>query len=135
VRTTSRAHATWSQDDTNLRVEKVFAQAFGDILAVGLLMDPEFTLPHSQPGAAPMPLQCLRGGAVVVGGRTRTSALVVNVTTRLATIITGGMHGMQQQIGRTRTFSKSRSHKLVSAMERDMSTLRPDRDHPRSAAL
>jgi Trypsin-like peptidase domain/von Willebrand factor type A domain len=92
--------------DTNLKLQKFFALAFGNIFEAGMLMDPEFVLPQGQAAAAPVPFNVCEEEAitVVVGWDSPETQLLVEVTTPLGVIVTGGSPGVEAASSRTWTF-------------------------------
>jgi hypothetical protein len=94
--------------DTNLKLQKFFALAFGNIFEAGLLMDPEFVLPKDQQTATPVPFNVCEDEAitVVVGWDNREAQLLVEVTTPLGTIVTEGSPGVESSSSRTWTFMR-----------------------------
>jgi hypothetical protein len=105
--TLATAHGgRYAQGNTNLQLEKFFAQAFGNIFEAGLLMDPEFVLPANQPSAAPLPFSVCEEEriTIVVGWDAIGAELLVDVTTPLGATISGSTPGVEQATGRTWTF-------------------------------
>ena len=92
--------------DTNLQLEKFFAQAFGNIFESGLLTDPEFFLPKDQRTAKPFPFNvCGEETITVVVGWDRVDAtLMAQVKTPLGATISGGSPGVEESVGRTWMF-------------------------------
>jgi hypothetical protein len=97
---------TYVRADTNLQLEKFFAQAFGNIFESGLLTDPEFFLPKDQPAAKPFPFNiCGEETITVVVGWDRVDAtLLAQVKTPLGATISGGSPGVEESVGRTWMF-------------------------------
>jgi hypothetical protein len=92
--------------DTNLKLQKFFALAFGNIFEAGLLMDPEFVLPKDQRIAAPVPFNVCEEEAItiVVGWDNRETQLFVEVTTPLGNTVTSGSPGVEASSSLTWTF-------------------------------
>jgi hypothetical protein len=92
--------------DTNLKLQKFFALAFGNIFEAGLLMDPEFVLPQGQQAAAPVPFNVCEEEiiTVVVGWDNRETQLLVEVTTPAGATITAASPGVEASSSRTWTF-------------------------------
>ncbi len=90
--------------DSRLRLEKFFAQAFGNIFQAGLLMDPEAVLPADQQAAEPVPFSvCGEEAVTVVVGWDREDAdLLIRVETPSGTTVAGG----DESAGRTWTFTR-----------------------------
>jgi len=97
---------TYIRADTNLQLEKFFAQAFGNIFESGLLADPEFFLPEGQLVAKPFPFNiCGEETITIVVGWDRVDAtLLAQVKTPLGVAISGGSPGVEQSVGRTWMF-------------------------------
>lgn len=93
----------YARGDTNLQLEKYFAQAFGNIFEAGLLMDPEFTLAPNQPSATPIPFNVCEEErlTVVLGWDVPGAFLRMDVKTPLGVTIAGSTAGVQQQTGQT----------------------------------
>ena len=104
--------------DTNLKLQKFFALAFGNIFEAGLVMDPEFVLAKGQPSAAPVPFVVCEEEAitVVVGWEGRETQLFIKVTTPLGAEITSSTPGVESSASRTWTFLRI---PLPHAGERD----------------
>jgi hypothetical protein len=92
--------------DTNLKLQKFFALAFGNIFEAGLLMDPEFVLPRGQQAAAPVPFNVCEEEiiTVVVGWDNRDAQLLVELTTPLGASVTSATPGVESPSSRTWTF-------------------------------
>lgn len=92
--------------DTNLKLQKFFALAFGNIFEAGILMDPEYVLPSGQQAAAPVPFNVCEEETitVVVGWDNREAQLLVELTTPLGATVTGGSPGVESSSSRTWTF-------------------------------
>ncbi len=92
--------------DTNLKLQKFFALAFGNIFEAGLLLDPEFVLPRGQQVAAPVPFSVCEEETitVVVGWDNREVQLLVAVTTPLGATVTSASPGVESSSARTWTF-------------------------------
>jgi hypothetical protein len=121
-------HGQYVLADTNLKLMKFFALAFGNIFEAGLLMDPEYVLPAGQQSAAPVPFNVCEEETitVVVGWDNRQAQLLVEVTTPLGVTVTGGSPGVEASSARTWTFLRL---PLPHAGERDgtwkITVLRP----------
>jgi hypothetical protein len=96
----------YARGDTNLQLEKFFAQAFGNIFEAGLLMDPEFTLAPNQRAATPIPFSVCEEErlTVVLGWDVPGEVLLMDAKTPLGHTITGSTAGVQQQTGETWSF-------------------------------
>ena len=94
------------QADTNLKLQKFFSLAFGNIFEAGLLMDPEFVLPQGQQAAAPLPFNVCEEETitVVVGWDNREARLAVELTTPLGASITAATPGVESSSAPTWTF-------------------------------
>lgn len=94
------------QADTNLKLQKFFSLAFGNIFEAGLLMDPEFVLPRGQPAAAPLPFNVCEEETVtvVVGWDNREARLAVELTTPLGATVTSATPGVESSSDPTWTF-------------------------------
>jgi hypothetical protein len=92
--------------DTNLKLQKFFALAFGNIFEAGLLMDPEFVLPGGQQTAAPVPFKVCEEETitVVVGWDNPEAQLLVEATTPLGATVTDGSPGVEASSAPTWTF-------------------------------
>ncbi len=92
--------------DTNLKLLKFFALAFGNIFEAGLSMDPEFVLAKGQTTAAPVPFNVCEEETitVVVGWDIRDAGLLIEVTTPSGATVTSGSLGVQSSASRTWTF-------------------------------
>ncbi len=108
----------YARADTNLKLEKFFAQAFGNIFESGLLTDPEFFLPRDQPTAQPFSFEvCGEETITVVVGWDRTDAtLLAQLKTPLGVTISGGAPGVEDSTGRTWLFLRVQ---LPQGTERD----------------
>ena len=104
--------------DTNLKLQKFFALAFGNIFEAGLVMDPEFVLPEGQTTAAPIPFSVCEEETItiIVGWDTRDAGLLIELTTPLGASVTIGSPGTQLSASRTWTFLRV---PLPHAGERD----------------
>ena len=104
--------------DTNLKLQKFFALAFGNIFEAGLVMDPEFVLPEGQTTAAPIPFSVCEEETItiIVGWDTRDAGLLIELTTPLGASVTIGSPGTQSSASRTWTFLRV---PLPHAGERD----------------
>ena len=94
------------QADTNLKLQKFFSLAFGNIFEAGLLMDPEFMLPPDQQAAAPLPFNVCEEETitVVVGWDNREARLAVELTTPLGATVTSATLGVESSSAPTWTF-------------------------------
>ena len=94
------------QADTNLKLQKFFSLAFGNIFEAGLLMDPEFVLPQGQQAAAPLPFNVCEEETitVVVGWDDREAGLAVELTTPLGAGVTAATPGVESSSAPTWTF-------------------------------
>jgi len=92
--------------DTNLKLQKFFALAFGNIFEAGLLMDPEYSLPAGQQAAVPVSFNVCEEETltVVVGWDNRDAQLLIRVTTPLGAIITSASPGVDSSSALTWTF-------------------------------
>jgi V8-like Glu-specific endopeptidase len=92
--------------DTNLKLQKFFALAFGNIFEAGLLMDPEFVLPKGQATAVPVPFNVCEEETitVVVGWDTRDAGLLIELSTPSGATVTSGSPGVESSASRTWTF-------------------------------
>src|SRR5206468_4111837 len=92
--------------DTNLKLQKFFALAFGNIFEAGLVMDPEFVLPQGQQSAAPVPFNVCEEETitVVVGWDNREARLAVELTTPLGATVTSATPGVESSSAPTWTF-------------------------------
>jgi hypothetical protein len=99
-------HGQYVLADTNLKLQKFFALAFGNIFEAGLLMDPEFVLPKGQTAAAPLPFNVCEEETitVVVGWDIRDAGLLIELTTPLGATVTTASAGVQSSASRTWTF-------------------------------
>ena len=92
--------------DTNLKLQKFFSLAFGNIFEAGLLLDPEFVLPQGQTAAAPLPFVVCEEETitVVVGWDNRRARLAVELTTPLGATVTSATPGVESASAPTWTF-------------------------------
>jgi trypsin-like peptidase/VWA domain-containing protein len=92
--------------DTNLKLQKFFSLAFGNIFEAGILLDPEFVLPQGQQAAAPIPFNVCEEETltVVVGWDNRAAQLAIEVTTPLGATITAASPGIDSSASATWTF-------------------------------
>src|SRR5262249_51209936 len=104
--------------DTNLKLQKFFALAFGNIFEAGLLMDPEFLLAQGQTTAAPVPFEVCEEETItiVVGWDTPDAGLLIELTTPAGTTVTSASAGVQSAASRTWNFLRV---PLPHAGERD----------------
>jgi hypothetical protein len=103
----AQAHGgRYARADTNLQLEKYFAQAFGNIFEAGLLMDPEGVLPSGQDAAPPVTFAvCGETTATIVVGWDRADApLAARVTTPGGAAVVAGAPGVEGAFGRTWAF-------------------------------
>jgi hypothetical protein len=111
-----------------LALEKFFSSAFGNIFETGVLMDPEFDLPASQPSGTAMPFRvCGEEAITAVAGWDRSDAsLLLELTSPGGAVITGATAGVETAAGTTWTFVRVA---LPFAGERDglwsVNVLRP----------
>ncbi|CAN5345847.1 hypothetical protein BH11PSE14_BH11PSE14_21810 [soil metagenome] len=105
-RAASGEHGHYVLADTNLKLQKFFALAFGNIFEAGLLMDPEFMLPAGQQAAAPLPFSVCEEEAltVVVGWDHRDTPLRIEVDTPADATIGAGSPGVESAAAPTWTF-------------------------------
>ena len=99
-------HGQYVLADTNLKLQKFFALAFGNIFEAGLLMDPEFVLANGQTTAAPVPFNVCEEETItiVVGWDTRDAGLQIKLTSPLGASVTNSSPGVQSSASRTWTF-------------------------------
>jgi hypothetical protein len=99
-------HGHYVLADTNLKLQKFFALAFGNIFDAGLIMDPEFVLPAGQQAATPVPFSVCEEEAitVVVGWEAPRTQLIIEVTTPLGAVITAGSPGVESSSSPTWAF-------------------------------
>jgi hypothetical protein len=111
-------HGQYVLADTNLKLQKFFALAFGNIFEAGLLMDPESVLAKGQNAAAPFAFNVCEEETitVVVGWDTRDAGLLIELTTPLGATVTSASSGVQSSSSRTWTFLRV---PLPHAGERD----------------
>src|SRR4051812_12975000 len=111
-------HGQYVLADTNLKLQKFFALAFGNIFEAGLLMDPEFVLDQSQATAAPVPFNVCEEetNTVVVGWDVRDAGLQIQLTTPFGVTVDSSSPGVQSSASRTWTFLRV---PLPHAGERD----------------
>ena len=104
--------------DTNLKLQKFFALAFGNIFESGLLMDPEFVLAAGERTASPVPFNVCEEETitVVVGWDNRETQLQVELTSPSDATIAGGSIGVESSSAHTWTFLRV---PLPQAGERD----------------
>ncbi len=103
----AQAHGgRYAQADTNLALEKFFAQAFGNIFEAGLLMDPDGVLPADQDAAPPVAFTvCGETTITIVVGWDRTDApLVAYVAAPSGAAVGPGAPGVEGAYGRTWAF-------------------------------
>jgi hypothetical protein len=94
------------QADTNLKLQKFFSLAFGNIFEAGLLLDPEFVLPQGQQAAPPLPFNVCEEETitVVVGWDNREDRLAVELKTPLGASVTAATSGVESSSAPTWTF-------------------------------
>ena len=111
-------HGQYVLADTNLKLQKFFALAFGNIFEAGLLMDPEFVLAQDQATAAPVPFNVCEEETitVVVGWDVRDAGLQIELTTPSGATVNSSSPGVQSSASRTWTFLRV---PLPHAGERD----------------
>lgn len=99
-------HGQYVQADTNLKLQKFFALAFGNIFEAGLLMDPESVLANGQTTATPLPFNVCEEETItaVVGWDTLDAGLMIQLTTPLGATITSASAGVQSSASRSWTF-------------------------------
>jgi von Willebrand factor type A domain/Trypsin-like peptidase domain len=92
--------------DTNLKLQKFFSLAFGNIFEAGILLDPEFVLPQGQQAAVPVPFDVCEEETltVVVGWDNRGAQLAIQVTTPLGATITAASSGVDSSASASWTF-------------------------------
>jgi von Willebrand factor type A domain/Trypsin-like peptidase domain len=111
-------HGQYVLADTNLKLQKFFALAFGNIFEAGLLMDPEFVLASGMTTAVPVPFNVCEEETitVVVGWDVRDAGLQIELTTPSGSTVTSGSPGVQSSASRTWIFLRV---PLPHAGERD----------------
>ncbi len=94
------------QADTNLKLQKFFSLAFGNIFEAGLLMDPEFVLQQGQQNAPALPFSVCEEETitVVVGWDNRAARLAVQLITPLGATVTSTTPGVESSSAPTWTF-------------------------------
>jgi hypothetical protein len=94
--------------DTDLKLMKFFALAFGQIFEAGLLMDPEFVLPAGQQAAAPEPFNVCEEETItaVVGWDRRDTPLRIELISPMGATITAASPGVQVESSHTWTFMR-----------------------------
>jgi hypothetical protein len=92
--------------DTNLKLQKFFSLAFGNIFEAGVLLDPEFVMAAGQQAAAPIPFNVCEEETltVVVGWDNRAAQLAIQVTTPAGTTITAATAGIDSSASATWAF-------------------------------
>ncbi|MEA2880075.1 MAG: hypothetical protein QOF14_5271 [Hyphomicrobiales bacterium] len=101
------AHSgSYVRADSNLKLEKFFAQAFGNIFEAGLLIDPEFELADGERTTKPYPFNVCGEDTitVVVGWDNLDTRLYIEVTSPLGAAILATTPGIDDATGRTWTF-------------------------------
>ena len=98
--------------DTNLKLQKFFSLAFGNIFEAGVLLDPEFVMASGQQAAAPIPFNVCEEETltVVVGWDNRAAQLAIQVTTPAGTTITAATSGIDSSASAPGLFSAFRFH-------------------------
>lgn len=99
-------HGQYVLADSNLKLQKFFSLAFGNIFEAGLLLDPEFTLAAGQQAAAPMPFNVCEEETVtaVVGWDHRDTPLRVELVTPMGAVVGEGSPGVEAASSPTWTF-------------------------------
>jgi hypothetical protein len=99
-------HGHYVLADTNLKLQKFFALAFGNIFEAGLLMDPEFTLPAGQLTGEPMSFKVCEEETItlVAGWNHRDTPMQIVLKTPGGTVITAATPGVESQSSPTWTF-------------------------------
>src|SRR5262249_28978752 len=99
-------HGQYVLADTNLKLQKFFSLAFGNIFEAGILLDPEFVMQQGQPSATPLPFNVCEEETltVVVGWDNRNAQLAIQVITPLGAAITAGTPGIDSSTSATWTF-------------------------------
>jgi V8-like Glu-specific endopeptidase len=99
-------NGSYTRAGSGLALEKFFTHAFGSIFEAGVLMDPEFFLPHAQDTGEKVPFHVCEEETitVVVGWDRADGALRVEVTTPGGVTVNGSSAGVEESIGRTWTF-------------------------------
>ena len=102
----SGQHGQYVLADSNLKLQKFFSLAFGNIFEAGLLMDPEFTLPAGQQAAAPIPFNVCEEETItaVVGWDHRDTPLRIELVTPLGAVLGEGSPGVEASSSPTWTF-------------------------------
>jgi hypothetical protein len=101
-------HGQYVLADTNLKLQKFFSLAFGNIFEAGLVMDPEFVLAKGQTTASAVPFSLCEEETitVVVGWDVRDAGLLIELTTPSGAIMTSGSPGVQSSASPTWTFMR-----------------------------
>ena len=99
-------HGQYVLADTNLKLQKFFALAFGNIFEAGLVMDPEFVLAKGQGTANPLPFNVCEEETitVVVGWDVLDAGLQIELSTPGGATVNSGSPGVQSSASRTWTF-------------------------------
>jgi hypothetical protein len=99
-------HGQYVMADTNLKLMKFFALAFGNIFGSGLSLDPEFVLGAGQGTAASVPFTVCEEETVtvVVGWEISVTELLIQVTTPLGATILASTPGVEAASSQTWTF-------------------------------
>ena len=102
----SGQHGQYVLADSNLKLQKFFSLAFGNIFEAGLLKDPEFTLPAGQHAATPMPFNVCEEETitVVVGWDHRDTPLRIELVTPMGAVLAEGSPGVDASSSPTWTF-------------------------------
>jgi V8-like Glu-specific endopeptidase len=111
-------HGQYVLADTNLKLQKFFSLAFGNIFEAGLVTDPELELPAGQPAAPPLPFNVCEEETitVVVGWDHRETPLRVELATPSGAPVTAASAGVESSSALTWTFLRV---PLPHAGERD----------------
>lgn len=102
----SGQHGQYALADSNLKLQKFFSLAFGNIFEAGLLLDPEFTLPAGQQAAAPLPFKVCEEETitVVVGWDHRDTPLRIELVTPMGAVLSEASPGVEAASSPTWTF-------------------------------
>lgn len=99
-------NGSYARADTNLQLEKYFAQAFGNIFESGLLADPEFDMADEERRAKPIPFRVCGEETItiVTGWANLATALLIEVTAPNGALIHAGAAGTTSVTGTGWTF-------------------------------
>ena len=99
-------HGHYVLADTNLKLQKFFALAFGNIFEAGLLMDPEFILAAGQLTSAPMNFKVCEEEAItlVAGWDHRDTPMQIVLKTPSGAVLTSASPGVESRSAPTWTF-------------------------------